>query len=148
MNSLCRKGDRYASRWFGKAEELWNRYRTERNKRNETSFLDWLDFRHKLTEQNASAKFLVLYTGSATDASAAMIDCSDFSTSFVVDHKTYWCEVNSRLEGDYLCGYLNSGYANDKIKDLQSRGPFGPRDIHTTITKLPFPSFDPGTLFD
>ena len=51
-----------------------------------------------------------------------MIDCSRFSTSFVVDHKTYWCEVNSRLEGDYLCGYLNSGYAKLTKSKTYNRG--------------------------
>src|SRR5262249_22895917 len=30
----------------------------------------------------------------------------------------------------------------EKIKDFQSRGLFGPRDIHKTIVKLPFPRYN------
>jgi hypothetical protein len=88
------------------------------------------------------ARFLVLYTGSATDASAVVVDRDRFEVPFIAEHKTYWCEVQTKEEAHYLCAYLNSGYANEKIKDFQSRGLFGPRDIHKTIVKLPFPRFD------
>src|SRR5665213_2132922 len=61
---------------------------------------------------------------------------------FVAEHKTYWCEVQSDAEAHFLCAFLNSDYANEQIKSFQSRGLFGPRDIHKTIVKLPFPRFD------
>jgi len=39
---------------------------------------------------------------------------------------------------------VNSDYANDMIKEFQSRGLFGPRDIHKLIVKLPFPKYEKG----
>jgi hypothetical protein len=84
---------------------------------------------------------LVLYTSSATDASAVVVDRRDFDHPFVVDHKTYWCECVSEVEANYLAAYVNYNYANEKIKEFQSRGLFGPRDIHKLVVKLPFPRF-------
>jgi hypothetical protein len=139
---LLRRGARFASQWFLTAEKNWEKYRTDKAKRNAMTYLDRLDFQHGLTDQNPDARFLVLYTGSATDASAVVIDRKQFKAPFIVEHKTYWCETRSEDEAHYLCAYLNSGYANEKIKDFQSRGLFGPRDIHKTIVKLPFPRFD------
>lgn len=54
----------------------------------------------------------------------------------------YWHETKTLEEGYYLCAYLNSNFANRRIKDFQSRGSFGARDIHKTIVKLPFPLFN------
>lgn len=139
---LMKRGDRYASRWFARAEELWNENRTATSERNSMSYLDRLDFQRGLTEQDLDARYLVLYTGSATDASAAVVDRQRIDLPFIAEHKTYWCQTRSKDEAYYLCSYLNSGFANERIKDFQSRGLFGPRDIHKTIVKLPFPRFD------
>jgi hypothetical protein len=139
---LLRRGARFASRWFATAERLWEAHKTDKAKVDGMSYLDRLDFQHGLTEQNPDARYLVIYTGSATDACAAVVDREKFDAPFVAEHKTYWSQVASLEEGNYLCAFLNSGYANDKIKDFQSRGLFGPRDIHKTIVKLPFPHFD------
>lgn len=139
---LLKRGYRFASRWFLQAEKLWNTHRTEKAEKSGMSYLDRLDFQHGITEQDLSTKYLVIYTASASDACAVVIDRREFSLPFVVESKTYWCSTSSLSEAHYLCSYLNSGYANEKIKDFQSRGLFGPRDIHKTIVKLPFPRFD------
>ncbi len=39
---------------------------------------------------------------------------------------------------------MNSGYANGTIKEFQSRGLLGPRDVHKLIVKLPFPKYEKG----
>lgn len=138
-DSLMAKGYRFASSWFSRAEELWESKRTERNGGNTlASYLNW---QSKLTGQNPKARFLVLYTSSATDASAVVLDRHESDHPFVVDHKTYWCEVKTAQEAHYLSAFINSGYANEAIKEFQSRGLFGPRDIHKTIVKVPFPRF-------
>ena len=49
----------------------------------------------------------------------------------------------SKSEAHYLAAFLNSGYPNEVIKDFQSRGLFGPRDIHKTILDVALPKFDP-----
>lgn len=138
-DALTANGYRYGSNWFAHAEGLWNDHRTERNTANTLgSYLDW---QSKLTGQNPNARFLVLYTSSASDASAVVVDRETFDHPFIVDHKTYWCELKSEPEAHYLAAFINSGYANSVIKDFQSRGLFGPRDIHKTIVKVPFPKF-------
>lgn len=142
--TLLERGFRYASSWFFDAEELWNKSKTDKNKESKITLENYLNWQNKLTDQNPSARFLVLYTSSATDASAAVIDRRSFDHPFIVDHKTYWCECISEVEAHYLSAYVNSGYANEKIKEFQSRGLFGPRDIHKLIVKLPFPKYQKG----
>ena len=88
----------------------------------ETSLPTYLNWQGKLTDQNPSAKFLVRYTPSATDACAVVIDRRTFDHPFVVDHKTYWCESNSEAEAHFVAAYVNSNFANNKIKEFQSRG--------------------------
>ena len=143
MNSeeILERGDRYASKWFHDAETIWIENRTEKNAASGVTLSGYLDWQSKLVGQNPSARYLVLYTSSSTDASAVVMDRRTFDYPFVVDHKTYWCECASEEEGHYVAAYLNSNFANAKIKDFQSRGLFGPRDVHKTILKLPFPKF-------
>jgi hypothetical protein len=120
------------------------RRKTDKNREMKTSLASYLDWQSKLSDQKPSANFLVLYTSSATDACAVVIDRRMFDHPFVVDHKTYWCECNSEAEAHFLAAYVNSNFANDKIKEFQSRGLFGPRDIHKLVVKLSFPKFQKG----
>lgn len=138
-DALMAKGYRFASSWFSRAEELWESRRTKRN--SENSLGSYLNWQSKLTGQNPKARYLVLYTSSATDASAVVLDRQEYDHPFVVDHKAYWCELKTAQEAHYLSAFINSGYANEAIKEFQSRGLFGPRDIHKTIIKVPFPRF-------
>jgi hypothetical protein len=139
---LMRRGSRYASEWFWNAHKLWEENRTEKAAKSELSLLRRLDFQRGLTQQDPGAQYLVIYTAAASDASAVVVDVSEMQLPFVVDHMAYWCRAESAAEAHYVCGYLNSGYANRQIKEFQSRGLFGPRHVHKTILKLPFPKFD------
>jgi type I restriction-modification system DNA methylase subunit len=141
---LLEHGYRYGSAWFFDAEARWNKSKTDKNREMKTSLASYLDWQNKLNEQNPKARYIVLYTSSATDASATVIDRRTFDHPFIVDHKTYWCECTSEAEAHYLSAYVNSGYANAMIKEFQSRGLFGPRDIHKLIVKLPFPKYQKG----
>ncbi|BDV36690.1 N-6 DNA methylase [Methylocystis iwaonis] len=141
-DGLLENGFRYGSAWFSEAEKHWDRSKTDKNREMKVSLSDYLDWQSKLSDQNPKARFLVLYTSSATDASAAVVDRGSFDHPFIVDHMNYWCECSSEAEAHYVCSYINSDYANEKIKDFQARGLFGPRHIHKLILKLPFPKFD------
>jgi hypothetical protein len=141
---LLERGLRYGSAWFFEAETRWNKSKTDKNREMATSLAQYLDWQNKLSEQSPKARYVVLYTSSATDASATVIDRRTFDHPFIVDHKTYWCECTSEAEAHYLSAYVNSGYANEMIKEFQSRGLFGPRDIHKLIVKLPFPKYQQG----
>jgi hypothetical protein len=129
---LLEQGQRYASAWFFDAESRWDKNKTDKNKEMGTGLSRYLDWQSKLSQQNPKARYLVLYTSSATDASATVIDRRSFDHPFIVDHMTYWCECGE-AEAHYLAAYINSGYANAMIKEFQSRGLFGPRHIHKLI---------------
>ncbi|HML92941.1 N-6 DNA methylase [Methyloceanibacter sp.] len=139
--TLLEKGFRYASHWFFDAESRWDSDKTDTNKQQGITLSSYLNWQNKLTDQNPRARYLVLYTSSATDASAVVIDRTTFDHPFVVDHKAYRCECQTIEEAHYLSAYINSNYPNELIKEFQSRGLFGPRDIHKLIVKIPFPKF-------
>lgn len=127
--------------WFGKAVTMWDSNKTEKSGETGLTLYKRLDYQRGLTEQNLNTRYLVLYTSSAQDASAVVVDRQDFGVEFLVDHKAYWYATGSVEEAWYLTSYLNSGYANHAIKEFQSRGLFGARDIHKKILELPLPKF-------
>ncbi|CAP63711.1 putative restriction endonuclease/methyltransferase (plasmid) [Cupriavidus taiwanensis LMG 19424] len=139
---LLGRRSRYAAAWFSEAEHLWDKHRTEKNRKNGIGLLRWLNWQNKLTDQNPSARYLVIYTSSGQDACAAVVDRQDFDAPFIAEHKTYWAEFGTRTEADYVSAFINSDFANFQIKDFQSRGLFGARDIHKLIVKVPFPRYD------
>lgn len=138
---LLKRGARYTSEWFFEAHNLWDEHKTEKNRNASNSLLYWLNYQQKLSKQPPSAKCLIIYTASAQNACATVVNRTSFDEPFVADHKAYWYQPSSLNEAHYLAAFLNSGYANLTIKEFQSRGLFGARDIHKTIVKLPFPKF-------
>jgi hypothetical protein len=79
---------------------------------------------------------LVIYTSSYKDASAVVVAPQDFDVQFVCDHKAYWFAANSQNEAHYVAAFLNSRFANNLIKEFQSKGLMGARDVHKTILML------------
>ena len=122
-------------------EAFWEANKTQRNAK--VTFLDWLDWSSKLSKQDPAVHHLVLYSASAKDANAMVIEEGAFDRPFVVDYAAYWHAASSRAEADYLCAFLNAGEPNRIIKDFQARGLMGPRHISKTILEVPLPRFDP-----
>jgi hypothetical protein len=141
-DDLFSSGYTNASGWFDRATKTFDKYKGEAYRKNDMTLLKRLDYQRGLTAQSPDARYLVLYTSSATDASAVVIDRQGFDLPFIADHKTYWCEVRTMNEAHYVAAFLNSGYANEAIKDFQSQGLFGERDIHKLIVMLPLPAFN------
>jgi hypothetical protein len=54
----------------------------------------------------------------------------------------YWTDCASTAEAHYLTAVLNSRVVNDAIKEFQSRGLGGERDIEKKALELPFPAYD------
>ena len=138
---LTAMGKLESAQWFAKGEHLWKERRSDSAKKGDASANDWLNFQRKLTDQPMAARWAVLYTASGNDASSVVVDVVSESHRFMADHKAYICFTATEAEADYMCCYLNSGYANSAIKEFQSRGLFGPRDIHKKILELPWPAF-------
>lgn len=141
-DDLFTAGHTNASSWFDQATTIFEKFKSEAYRKSDMTLLKRLDYQRGLTAQAPDARYLVLYTSSATDASAVVIDRRSFDLPFLADHKTYWCEVRTLNEAYYVAAFLNSGYANGAIKDFQSQGLFGERDIHKLIVMLPLPAYN------
>ncbi|MCB0747820.1 MAG: SAM-dependent DNA methyltransferase, partial [Ignavibacteriae bacterium] len=137
---LMSDGFLHAARWFRDAENIWNIYRTEKNKN--YSVENYLNWQNKLTEQNFDAPYLVLYNSSGVNASSTIIEREKLDIRFIVDHKTYTFFTNDLKEAFYLTGIFNSSIPNKMMKDFQSRGLWGTRDVHKKILDIYFPKFD------
>ena len=122
-----------ASKWFIKAENFWNIYRTEKSRK--MTLYDRLNYQRGLTGQN-------LNIASAKDANATIVKRADLDLKFIVESKTYVYYTNDIAEAYYLTAILNSSITNVAMKDYQSRGLFGARDVHKKILDIYFPKYD------
>ncbi|MFN7882710.1 MAG: hypothetical protein ACK5PF_06820, partial [bacterium] len=140
-SQLTARGDLESARWFAQCEKLWSERRSDGAKKQRASLTDWLDWQKKLTEQPVDGGWAVIYTASGTDASAVGLNVSAGATRLLADHKTYIAFVASEEEARFVECFLNCGHINQAIKEFQTRGLFGPRDIHKKILELPWPTF-------
>ena len=137
---LRNEGFLNAARWFGNTEKAWNDNRTEKNEeQTATAYLNW---NNKILDQNLNDKYLVLYNSSAKDANATVVKRDEIDFEFIADHKTYLFTSSNLNEAYYLTAILNSTAPNEMMKDYQSRGLYGARDIHKKILDIYYPRFD------
>ena len=147
-----RKGFLLLATWLDKAETEWQKRRGTKAK--DSTAVDWLNYRNKLTSQGPGPKFRVLYTSSATHLTAAVIEEEEitfhmgqqrvFAQGFVAESMTYYHASPGGAESYYLGSVLNAPVIDDLIKSMQSRGLWGPRHVHKKVLELPIPLFDPG----
>jgi hypothetical protein len=152
----CAEGYLKLSEWLERAQAIWEKMR--KGKAKKADALTWLNYRNKLTEQNPKAKYVVLYSRSATFLCAAALQVaqtrSASSAAFLGDHEiklrrfiasdaTYFLETEVRREANYLAALLNSPTVDTIIKPMQARGLWGPRDIHKKVWEFPIPEFNP-----
>jgi hypothetical protein len=149
-----KRGFLHLARWLERAEEEWRKRRGEKAKK--MSIYERLDRVHGLTHQNPQAKYRVIYNTSGTFLTAAIAKGEpikyDISgqqivvSGFVADTKTYFYEAIICEEALYLVAVLNAPVIDRLIKPMQSRGLWGPRDIHKKALELPIPQFDAKSL--
>jgi hypothetical protein len=107
----------------------------------------------KLTGQNPSKRYVVLYNKSGKNVVSCVIDRDSLPAftilkteirprGFIVDHELFFYETNDEMEAHYLAAILNSNVVNEAIKPLQPRGLFGERHIHRRPFMLPIPKFN------
>jgi type I restriction-modification system DNA methylase subunit len=137
---LRQRGFLHASRWFVQAEKIWEANKTDKAKA--MSSLGRLDFQRGLTEQDLNRPYLVLFTKSAKDANAVLCRREGLDFEFIVDYVTYVFYTEEIDEAFYLTAILNSESINSLIKDFQTRGLFGARDVTKKILDVYFPRFD------
>ena len=51
-------------------------------------------------------------------------------------------ETDEEMEAHFLTAILNSPIIDEKIKPMQARGLWGPRDIHKKVLELSIPQFE------
>lgn len=129
-----------ARKWFRNAQNLWSLNSTEKSSKMTAN--DRIDFQKGISEQNLNAPYLVLYNSSAKDANATVVSRKNLDLEFIVDHKTYVFYTSDGGEAYYLAAILNSTTPNAMMKDFQSRGLFGARDVHKKILDIYYPKYD------
>jgi hypothetical protein len=138
-DELRKEGYLHAVKWFQDAENTWKIHRTEKNQNIKSE--DYVNWQNKLTEQNLNVEHLVLYSASAKDANATVVKRSDIDLTFIVESKAYWIACDNPNEAFYLTAILNSKTPNERMKDFQSKGLFGARDVHKKILDIFYPRF-------
>jgi hypothetical protein len=125
------------TRWFERTNNIWEERRSPTTRE---ALPEWFNYRNKLIAQNVTDRFRVIYGGSGTNVASCVLatEFEDFRiyrrrvSGFVVDTKTYYFAPDTLEEAHYLCALLNSPYVNESIKEHQSEGLWGARDIHRT----------------
>jgi hypothetical protein len=144
------RGYRGLKEWLTTVEGIWNSKRGEKAEKSDV--YDWLNYSHKLTEQNPRTRFKVLYNASGKYLVACVIaNVSDEvgrdgvrirTQGVIADHKVYYWDTDNEDEVYYISAFLNAPIIDRLIKPLQSVGALGERDIHKKVLELPIPRYD------
>lgn len=123
--------------WFEKVSNIWD----ERKSATTTeTLIEWFNYRNKLTSQNVTDGFRVIYGGSGSNLACCVLeaDTSDLRVyrrrvqGIVVDYTNFFYLAETKNEAHYLCALLNSPFVNDEIKAHQPEGLWGARHIQRT----------------
>lgn len=135
------------AKWIDNVQKEWEKRRGK--KAESYSAVEWLNYINKLTSQNPSENYLVLYNTSGTHICSCFIEKKDFERTyngqklkingFCCDHKTYYFETQDKNEAYYLMSVLNSSIMDEKIRPLLK----AIRDIHKRPFAFPIPKFNP-----
>lgn len=137
-------------KWLEQAEKEWEKRRGEKAKR--MTIYERLDRQMGMSRQNPKIKYRVIYNTSGTYLVSAVVEnrkpiisINDIEMQLhgiIIDHKLYNYETDDEDEAYYLSAILNSNIIDEAIKPAQSRGLFGPRDIHKKPFEITIPKFD------
>ncbi len=124
----------HLSSYLEKVEEIWNKKSSGK-----MTFKMRINYNGTLENQFPISKLKVVYTASGTHVAAVLLD----DPKGIIDTKLYYTTVETKNEGIYLEGVLNSDCLIEQIHGLQSQGQWGARDIHRHILKPPIPKYNP-----
>jgi len=150
---LRRDGKFKMAEWLDNAQRVWETNATEKNLRSYPNAMAYVNYNNKLMRQRLDHRYYVVYTAGGTHIAAVVVDTNklpDFRvgkvrispTGFVPDVKTFHFSTNDSKEAHYLVAILNSSVLDEKIKPHQTRGKFGPRDIHRRPFEFFIPEFN------
>ncbi|MYD41005.1 MAG: N-6 DNA methylase [Acidimicrobiia bacterium] len=130
---------RFRQRW----EEMTGLWDQHKNRNNQLTLLEQLDYMKKLSAQlewqhdRMHQQFRVVYT-SAGRPTAAIIE----DPTAIIDCKLYWISCETVDEAHYLLGLINSHTLYQQTTRFMPKGQYGPRDVHKHLWKLGIPRFD------
>ena len=130
---MLEDGYKDSSDWFKDVETSFNKLA----KGTMTPF-ERLNFHNGLLSQNPTQKIWVIYCAAGTNVCASVYFNKE---KLFIEHKNYWFCPSSKEEAYYLCGVLNSEFANLLIKPFQTKGLLGERDIEKKILGIGIPQF-------
>ncbi len=143
-------GYKHLAKWLEEAEKIWDKIRGAKKE----NLYNWLDYQRKLTSQSSKAKYRVVYLRSATYLAACIVKNEPIEIEWMksivklngilVDATLYRYDTDNEDEAFYLVAVFNSSLLDELIKPVQSRGQFGPRDIHKKPLEFPIPKYDHG----
>ncbi|MCX6651188.1 MAG: hypothetical protein NT131_05995 [Methanomassiliicoccales archaeon] len=144
-------GHRGMAEWLKNGEDAWKKGRGE--KADKMTLYERLDYSRCLTQQKANTNFVVCYNRSSSHLASSVYDLEKErneidarlgidTIGIVVDNTLYGYWTNEEDEAYYLSGIFNSKIVDDIIKPFQSKGLFGPRDIHTIPLEIDIPKFN------
>ena len=139
VSDLVGLGQLDTAQWFAKVERAWEQHRTEKNRK--MSAINYLNWQNKLTDQNMTSPFVVLYSAWGKDANACIMNRSKLDLPFLAENSTYFFNAASEDEAYYLLAFLNANEPNKLMKDFQAAGLFGPRAVHRKILDVPLPRY-------
>lgn len=144
-------GYKYLAKWLEEAERIWNKVRGA--KKEKLTLYERLDYQRLFTRQSPKAKYRVVYLRSATYLAACIVENKALEikqgnqsvrlNGMLVDATLYRYDTDNEDEALYLVAIFNSSILDELIKPVQSRGQFGPRDIHKKPLEFPIPKYDP-----
>jgi hypothetical protein len=146
--TALRDGYSGLQKWLSQVENLWD---AKKKKGTVMNPYTRLDYRRLLISQHSSGYYNVLLGTSGTHIASCIVDATAnnleaegrFTHGFLADTKTFFYQTKESSEAHYLCALLNSQYVDEAIKQYQSKGAWGERDIYRRpFEVLPIPKFD------
>lgn len=139
--------------WFKTAQELWDKYKTDKARDRFPRLLDRLNYNNLIDHQRPQNRYVVLYNATGKNLTSCVVDKKNLPEilvddtvfqprGFIADVKTWLFETNSMMEAYYLASILNSDVLNRLIKPYQPKGLYGARAIHRRPLEFPIPEFD------
>jgi len=149
IDELRRRGYVLIADWLERAQKIWESRATSRSLAQYPRIVSWINYMGKLTSQDPSKRYILLYNKSGANISACVIDKQKLSQihvnkisikprGFVADTETMYYETNDEDEAHYLCSILNSDVLINVVKPLRSE-----RDIVRRPFMFPIPRYDP-----
>jgi hypothetical protein len=121
--------------WWDCAERIWQENKRETDS---STLLERANFHNQLESQLAPTPHRVAYLASGTSLAAVRVP----DRNAIIEHKLYWGAAATETEAQYLVSVLNSRVMVELVRDLQSRGQFGPRDFDKYVWYAPVPVYD------